>query len=202
MKLYYSKGACSLAVRIVINELNVPCEYEAVNLKTHLTESNIDFYSINPKGAVPALALDGSDILTENNVIQQYLADSYDKSGQLLPKSGTERYQILAWMNYVSTEMHKGCSPFFNSNIPDELKESVFKPMLLKKLAYLDRILAKNTYLTGEQFRLPDAYLFVVLRWLPSLKINRSEFTHVEAYFERVKKHPAIVKSLEQEALS
>lgn len=34
MKLYFSKGACSLTPRILINELQLDCEYEAVDLQT------------------------------------------------------------------------------------------------------------------------------------------------------------------------
>ncbi|MDF2530310.1 MAG: gstB [Gammaproteobacteria bacterium] len=202
MKLYYSKGACSLAVRIVINELNLACEFEAVNLKTHVTENTVDFYSINPKGAVPTLILDKGERLTENNVIQQYLAETHSNGSSLLPKAGLERYRVLEWMNYVTTEMHKGCSPFFNPNIPEELKEQVFKPLMLKKLSHLDSILAKSDYLTGKHFCLADGYLFVVLRWLPALKINRADYSHIEAYFNRLLQRPAIIKSLNEEQLA
>ena len=55
MKLYFSHGACSLAVRITLNELNLPFEYEAVDLKTKQTETGADFFQINPKGVVPVL---------------------------------------------------------------------------------------------------------------------------------------------------
>ncbi|MDO8953369.1 MAG: glutathione transferase GstA [Gammaproteobacteria bacterium] len=202
MKLYYSKGACSLAVRILINELDIVCDYQAVTLKTHLTETGVDFYSINPKGAVPALELNDGSILTENNVIQQYLADTHSNSTHLLPRSGIERYRVLSWMNYMSVDLHKSCSPLFNSAISDELKEQIFKPILVKKLEYVDSQLAKNDYINGSSFSLADAYLFVVLRWLPALKVNRQEFTHIEAFFQKVHKRPSVIKSLEQEQIS
>ena len=65
MKLYYTKGACSLAARIIINELALTCEYEAVDLKTKRTEKNQDFLQINPKGAVPTLETKNGEILTK-----------------------------------------------------------------------------------------------------------------------------------------
>lgn len=58
MKLYYASSVCSLAVRVIIHELNISCEYEAVNLKTKMTENGTNYLEINPKGAVPALLLD------------------------------------------------------------------------------------------------------------------------------------------------
>ena len=42
MKLYFSKGSCSLASRIAINELALDCQYEKVDIKTSLTESGME----------------------------------------------------------------------------------------------------------------------------------------------------------------
>ncbi len=55
MKLYYTASVCSLAVRITLHELGLTCEYESVSLKTKLTETGVDYLTINPKGSVPAL---------------------------------------------------------------------------------------------------------------------------------------------------
>ncbi len=73
MKLYYSKGECSLALRILLHELGVACAFESVTLKTKQTETGQDFLALNPKGGVPALFLDNQEVLTENAVIQQYV---------------------------------------------------------------------------------------------------------------------------------
>ena len=95
MKLYYTKAACSLVVRIILNELKVPFETEPVDLKTKTYHTNQDFRQINPKGSVPVLALDNGDILTENAVILQYLANTFNKHN-LLPSSDTlAHYRVL-----------------------------------------------------------------------------------------------------------
>lgn len=123
MKLYYSAGTCSLAVRIIINEIGLPSTYEAVDLKTKKTASGQDFLQINPKGSVPVIVTDDNEILTENSVIQQYLADKNNASS-LLPALGHfKRYRVLEWLNYISTELHKGCGPLFSPSIPVELKK-------------------------------------------------------------------------------
>lgn len=64
MKLYYTRSVCSLAVRIIMLELGLACEYESVNLKTKETETGLDFLTINPKGSVPALQINETEILT------------------------------------------------------------------------------------------------------------------------------------------
>ena len=63
MKLYYTPGACSLSPHIVLHELGLPHETERVDLKSKRTEGGEDFALINPKGAVPALRLDGRPLL-------------------------------------------------------------------------------------------------------------------------------------------
>jgi glutathione S-transferase len=165
MKLYYAKGACSLAVRIVINEIELSCQYESVDLKTKQTETSADFLKINPKGSVPVLVTNEQEVLTENLVIQQYLADTYH-AYQLLPKlNDFNRYRTLEWLNYVATELHKGFSPLFNPEMPQEVKDKIVIPVLDKKFAYLNHHLQEHAYLMGKEFTLPDSYLFVVLRW-------------------------------------
>lgn len=201
MKLYYAKGSCSLAVRILIHELNLKCEFEAVNLKTKQTEHGEDYLNINPKGSVPALLLDNHELLTENVIIQQYLADQ-NKAITLLPPVGDmKRYRTLEWLNFVSTELHKNFSPFFSSNIPDEVKQGVYKPVLEKKLTLADEHLKNNKFLMSH-FSLPDAYFFVVSRWLPVAKLDINTWPNLARFAEDMKKRPAVQKALEEEGLN
>ncbi len=201
MKLYYSKGACSLAVRIALCEMEIPCEFEAVNLKTKQTEKDVNFLTINPKGSVPALLLDNNEVLTENSVIQQYLADNYVATS-LLPIAGLRRFRILEWLNFISTDLHKACSPLFNAKVSEEAKEEIFKPILKSKLDFTNAQLKGNDYLTGELFSLADGYLFVVLFWLPGLKLSLSDWPNLEQYFSRVKQRPMVQKALRDEGLA
>ena len=201
MKLYYSRGACSLAPHIILHELNIACEYSAVDLKTKKTVAGEDYYQINPKGAVPFLQTDEGFSLSENAVIQQYLADRY-QAYQLLPPLGDRnRYEVLMWLNYVATDIHKGFSPFFNAEIPSEIKEQIFKPALLNKFKYLDGILAGQQYLVGNQFTLPDSYLFTVLRWCRLCDIRLAEYPSLLRYFERMHQRPSVVTALREEGL-
>ena len=199
MKLYYSKGACSLAIRTLIHDLNLTCEYESVDLHSKKTGSGENYLNINPKGAVPALELDNGELLTENLVIQIYLAEHY-KNNRLLPEIGNmKRYRVLEWLNFISTDLHKGCGPLFLSNLSNDLKESIFRPIIKKKLAYVDELLDNKTFLMGSDFTLPDSYLFVILTWMPHLGVDYSDCKNLQRYFENLKKYPAIASALEEE---
>lgn len=201
MKLYYSKGACSLAVRIVINELGLACQYETVDLASKKTETGEDFLKINPKGSVPALLLDNKQLLTENMVIQQYLADTHPAAG-LLPTVGDfARYRVLEWLTYIGTELHKGFSPLFNPSIDAKIKSEIFIPILQKRFAYLNQQIGDKKFLMGDRFTLPDAYLFVMMSWAERFSLDCSNCPNLLRYHSDLKSYPAVKKSLQEEKL-
>ena len=202
MKLFYAAGACSLASRIILNEIGIAADYEAVDLKTKQTANGQNFLTINPKGYVPTLCLENGDILTENAVIMQYLADHYQASNLLPPVGDWQRYRVLEWLNYVSTELHKGFSPIFNRDIPQDLKDKIFIPKLIEKLHYVDNHLQSHSYLIGKHFTLPDAYLFVVLRWVIGKKLPVQTLPHLLEYATQLRLRKSVADALHQEGLA
>jgi glutathione S-transferase len=201
MKLYFSKGACSLVVRIIINEIGIDSEFESVNLKTKKTESGHDFLAINPKGAVPTLEVKNGDILTENAIILQYLCDA-SQATQLLPKiDDFQRYHVLEWLNYIATEIHKSMATLFNPSISQELKNDVFIPLIKTKLNYINRHMQTHHYLLGDHFTLPDAYLFVMLLWTRYFNIDLKEWENLVRYFDALHHRESIQHSLKQEGI-
>jgi glutathione S-transferase len=201
MKLYYSRGACSFAVRILIHELNLEASFESVNLQTKKTETGENYLTINPKGSVPALLTKDNEILTENAIIHQYLADTY-KAYELLPPVGDfKRYRILEWVNFVATELHKGFGPFFNPAVTQEMRDQIFIPIIKKKLDIVNYQLEKNKYLAGDHFTLPDAYMCVISLYVKKFEIEKPEWTHLSRYFAELRKRKSVHQSLEEEHL-
>jgi len=196
MKLYYSPGACSLSPHIVAEEAGIALEYEKVDLRTHTTASGADFYAINPKGYVPALALDDGSLLSEGPAIVQYLADLKPESG-LIPKSGTARYHVIEWLAYINSEMHKTFTPLFGP-ASDEMKADA-REKLAKRFAYVDSALAGKSYLMGETFTAADAYLFVMTSWAIFQKIAVP--ANVAAFRTRMTARPAVHAALKAEGL-
>ncbi len=202
MKLYYKKSACSLIVRIVLNELQLAFEDEEVDLKAKTYQGNQDFKVINPKGSVPALVLDNGEILTENAVILQYLADTYSQACLLPSLNSFERYRVLEWLNFIATDIHKGFSPLFNPMIPDTLKAEILKPILKTKFSYINQHLQHHVFIHNNMFTLPDAYLYVMVRWAVGHQIDLNDATFLMQYINRLEGRDAIKRSLSQENLS
>ena len=133
MKLYYAPGACSQAAHIILHEAGLPHDSAKVDLKAKKLDDGSDYLRINPKGSVPALELDDGQVLTENAVILQYIAD---KAGafELLPQPGDlQRYRVLEWVNFIATELHKSFGPLFSPAAGDESKQSA-RDLIAKKL--------------------------------------------------------------------
>ncbi|QEI07982.1 glutathione transferase GstA [Pigmentiphaga aceris] len=201
MKLFLKSGACSLSPHIVLEESGLPYETEAVDLKTKVTANGANFLEINPKGYVPALLLDGGQVLTEGPAIVQYIADQA-AGKQLAPANGTvERYQVQSWLTFIGTELHKSFSAFFNPASGDDWK-GIAKATLDRRLAYVNQQLAGKSYLMGEAFSVADAYLFTVLRWSPVAKLDLNQWPEIVAFQARVAARPAVQKVLAAEGLA
>src|SRR5580698_1772549 len=164
MKLYYMKGACSLASYISLTEAGIKFEAAEVSHGTHKTQDGEDLNAINSKGYVPVLRLDNGQILTENVAVLNYIGD-LNPAAKLAPAAGTlERYRLVEWLAYINSEVHKNFGPLFDPSLSDEVKKFA-RSNLQKRLGWLDKALGSRTYLQGEQFTVADAYLYVVLTW-------------------------------------
>ena len=200
MKLYYSPGACSLAVHITLCETGLPFEKESVDLATKKTAGGADFSSINAKGYVPALQLDSGELLTEGPAINQYLADQVPEK-QLAPANGTlDRVRLQSWLTFIGTELHKSFSPLFRPGSSDEAKKQA-TDAIANRLTYVNNQLAGKQYLVAEQFSIADAYLFTVVGWMGFLGMPTDAYPHVQALVARVGARPAVQAALKAEGL-
>jgi glutathione S-transferase len=200
MKLYYSPGACSLASHIVLEETGAKYEAIKVSLKDKTTADGKDFNAINPKGYVPLVQLDNGDALTENTALLAYLGEQA-AGAALMPAAGTTaNFRVREWLGFISGELHKNCGPLFRPNTP-EATIAFQRDILGRRLAYVDQALAGKSFLSGEQFTVADAYLFVIVNWFGRLQINLAQYPNLKAFHERVAKRPAVVRAMKDEGL-
>lgn len=165
-KLYYKPGACSMAVHIILNELNVP--FEAIkqdDLKAP------DFVKLNPRGQVPLLIVDGEPV-KEGAAIITYLLDTH--ANNLMPKSGIERAKALEWLMWCNASLHPACSKIFglkkpSADILDVKAKDDLQTLFLEQVQSLwdeaDARLAKTKYLAGDQVTAADILMAVIANW-------------------------------------
>jgi glutathione S-transferase len=199
LKLYYVPGTCALCAHIVLRETGLDYTLDKIGRDDKKTEAGLDYTAINPKTNVPALTMNNGQLLTEVAVIVQYLADQAPDK-KLAPPSGTlERYRLQEWLNFISSEIHKGCSPLFNPKLNDEAKAALMQ-RLTQRIAYAADALKDKEYLMGT-FTVADAYLFTVLRWSPRIEIDLAKWPNVKAYVDRVAARPKVQEALKAEGL-
>jgi len=201
MKLYYTPAACSLSPHIALLEAGLPYELVKVDLRAKKLENGDDFLQVNPKGQIPALQLDSGELVTEGPVIVQMIADQASGKNLAPARDSVERYKLLEWLNYITTELHKNLGPQFSPVLTDDAK-AFFKDRAMGKFRYLDGQLANSDYLMGKQFTVADGYLFTMLMWaVDRLNFDLSGLPNLMAYKARVAARPKVQEALAKEGL-
>jgi glutathione S-transferase len=200
MKLYYSPGACSLSPHIALLEAGLPYDLVKVDLKAKKLENGDDFLKVNPKGQVPALALDSGELVTEGPVIVQMIADKAAAKNLAPARDSAERYKLQEWLTYINSELHKNIGPMFSPVLADDAK-AFFKDRATGKFKYVDGQLAGKDYLMGKQFTVADGYLFTMLAWADRMKFDLAGLSNLKAYQARVGARPMVQEALSKEGL-
>ena len=200
MKLYYSPGACSLSPHIVLREAGLDVDLVKTDLKAHKLGDGTDYYGIHSKGYVPLLELDNGERLGEGPAIVQYIADQHPEK-KLAPANGTmARYRLQEWLNFITSELHKGMGTMFNPAMPEDAKV-VARARATGRLKWLDEQLEGKQYLMGDTFSVADAYLFTVAGWAKHVGLDISALSHLGAFLGRVSARPAVQAAMKAEGL-
>ena len=148
---------------------------------------------------MPLLELDDGTRIAEANVILQYIADR--RPGVLAPAFGTiERYKLMEWLAFIATEVHKGFGPLWNPQTePDGARADDRRTRQSVRL--LSQTLGSQPFLTGQQFTIADAYLFVVLNWTGYHKVDLKPWPALTQFQARVAARPAVQATLKVEGL-
>jgi glutathione S-transferase len=200
MKLYYSPGACSLSPHIALLEAGLPYDLVKVDLRAKKLENGDDYLKVNPKGQVPALALENGELVTEGPVIVQMIADKAAEKNLAPARDSAERYKLQTWLTYINSELHKNIGPQFSPLLADDAK-AFFKDRVMGKFKYVDGALAGHDYLMGKQFTVADGYMFTMLSWADRMKFDLSGMPNLVAYRDRVAARPKVKEALTKEGL-
>jgi glutathione S-transferase len=200
MKLYFSPGACSLAVHIALREIGATFDSVAVDLTKHTTADGADFHAISPRGYVPLLQLDDGSRHTEVASFMQYVAD-LDPAQALIGATGSaRRLAVVEWLTFVSTELHKTFSPWlWHKETANSTRQSV-KDKLATRFAELDALLSKQDYLAGE-YSVADAYAFTIVNWANFLALPLTPYPYMKTYLGRVSARPRVQEALRAEGM-
>lgn len=192
MKLYHAPGTISLMAHVALLESGLPFVAVGVDEVSKRMADGGDYRTVNPLGYLPALVLDDGNVLLEAAAIVQYIADRAPP-GKLAPPNGTlERTRLQAWLNFLSSELHKGClGPLFSSAL-DERAKDFFRARLRSRFAVVDHHLSTHRYLLGEAYSIADVGLHVMTAWAPRVGFDLRPYPNLVAHHARIGERGAV----------
>ena len=163
-------------------------EYDAYLINIGEAEQfSSGFVGVNPNSKIPALIDKSGD--TDINVFESasILVHLAEKFGHFLPANGAERIQVFNWLFWA-----QGSAPYLGGGFghfyayADEKQEypiNRFAMETKRQLDVLDKQLAGNTYITGDEYSIAD---MAIWPWYGNLVLGRSydagEFLQVHQY--------------------
>jgi len=196
MKLYFIPFACSLATRIAINEAELDADFIQVVPGADLPDGRA-FTDISPMGYVPAMEA-GSVTLTEGPAVLTYIAD-LAAEGVLAPAPYTrERYELTKWLNFISTEIHKGVFAPLMSRSSTEGARDWSKELVAKRFGLLEAHLTGRSYLL-DSFSVADAYLLAVLNWTEYAGLSLDGWPALKAWRAKMRTRPSVAAAMATE---
>ena len=207
MKLFYSPGACSLGIHIILEEIGKPYELELVDLKSQ-KQFTPEFMAVNPKSKVPALDLgDGGHVLTEFPAIALYLGLSNPEK-KLVPEGPLGIARTAELVDYVTGTIHphaftRQFRPNYFAQREEDYPKAVEQAQAnaQKFFGVVDSLWAGDTWLQPQGFTVADAALFFVEFWQVK-RVKQALPARVQAHFEAMLARPAVQRVLAQEGLA
>lgn len=206
MKLYYSPGACSLAVHIMLEELGEPYKTQLVLTGDGSTRTK-KHLEVNPKGQVPVLDL-GDGVLTEVSAIMLNLTFAF--GGNInLDTSPNTLVRAVEWMNWLSSGVHAGpvtqCwnAARLTDDVDHHLSIQAKGQTRLRNIYNLiEQRIPKAGYALGGLSAV-DPCLVGYFRWGNRLGVDmRATFPNWTGHFLRMLERPGVKIVLKKEQLS
>ena len=162
-----------------------------------------EFLKISPNNKIPALVdpngPDGKPIsVFESGAILIYLAG---KTGKFMPKSDRQKYDVLQWLMFQMG----GVGPMLGQNhhfrlyAPEKIEYAINRYTNEAKRIYgvIDRQLASNKFVAGNQYSIADIAIFPWLRNWANQGIVLDDYPHLKTWFDKLAARPAVQRGVQ-----
>lgn len=192
LQLYSLATPNGVKVTVMLEELLAlgigGAEYDAYLIRiTDGDQFGSGFVDINPNSKIPALMDHSTDTPTrvfESGAILLYLAEKF---GAFMPSNPADRAECLSWLFW-----QMGSAPYlgggfghFYAYAPIKIEYAIdrFAMETKRQLDVLDRRLADNRYMVGDEYTIAD---IAIWPWYGALVFNKlydgGEFLDVQSY--------------------
>lgn len=200
LTFYYSPLSTAMITDVVLEELGMPCERVAIDLKKGQTHT-AEYLRLNPNGKVPLLVHDGTPIW-ESAAITLYLGEIFGVAKGLYPAPGTERGTAMKWIVWANVTLGEAAgrwmrntSEYFPAEQHNAKAGEAAKADINGCLRILDEALAGKAFLLGE-YTLADAHVNSIIDWLRFMAVDFTSYKNLNTWSDRCAARPAHVRAM------
>ncbi len=199
MKLYDSTHAPNpRRVRIFLAEKGIEVPLHPVDLGK-AENRQAPYIEKNPLGGVPMLELDDGTCIAESVAICRYF-EGIQPEPPLMGVDAVERALVEMWQRRMETEVFSNITQVFR-NTHDFFKGRVTqvpaygeacRAAALKRLAWLDEVLADRAFVAGERFTIADITALCGIDFGRVVKVGiQPDQKHLARWYEAVSSRPS-----------
>lgn len=162
-KLYYMAGACSMAVHVLLQELNQP--FTLHNARDASGNKDAAFLAANPRGQVPVLVTADGTTIREGAAIISWLCDTHPSA--LWPTTGAARAAALEWLAFANSTLHPAYGTAMmlkRMNASAELQQAQHQK-ITALWQEVETRLGTSTFICGDSLTPADILLTVIANW-------------------------------------
>jgi len=202
VKLYsYFRSSAAFRVRIALNLKGIAYETIPIHLiKEGGHNKRPEYRAVNPQMKVPALVLDGGDVLTQSLAIIEYLDETY-RDPPLLPSDPIARAKVRAVSQAIACDIH----PLNNTGPLRYLKRQLgheqteidgwYHHWILDSFPAVETMIEPGPYAFGANVTVADLCLVPQVFNARRLKVPLDNFPKIVAAEQACLKLPAFDKA-------
>jgi glutathione S-transferase len=210
--LYQANGSCAIATHILLNHLAIPYTRTRMvgapgggHAGATGSPSAEEYLAIHPKGYVPAMTVDGTNI-TESPATLAFVLAVAGRDDAATP---LERARAAEWLAWLSGTVHaQGFGMFWrpvrftdDETMYDGIKAKG-KKVIDASMERIDHRLKGWEFAVGDEVGPVDFYLYVFWRWGLVIGIDmKGKFPEYARVMKRVEELDSVKKTLELEEL-
>ena len=200
--LYYWPTPNGKKVTIFLEEVGLPYNLAPIDI-TAGDQFDEDFLKISPNNKMPAIVdpegPDGEPIsVFESGAILIYLAE---KTGEFLPSSPREKYQVLQWLMFQVSSVGPmlGQAHHFRGYAPEEISYAIdrYTNEASRLYGVMNRRLSEVEYFVGDEYSIVDMAIYP---WVASHERQGQkleDFLNLSRWYEAVEARPAVRRAME-----
>ena len=184
---YAPSGNC-YKVRLLLAQLGLTYERREIALRMPPDVKAAFVRDVSPLGRVPALRLDGGEVLGESNAILSYLAEG----SKLVPADRLGRAQVLQWLFWEQYEHEptvavvRAWVKYFGVPAGREADVEPLRQKAHAALAVMEQHLATRDWFVGAAYSIADIALYAYTHVAEEGEIALGGYPAIARWMKRV----------------